>query len=77
MISIVIIPTNTKVVIEIPEEMLNKPIHVDIHAESEDERSFPEPDPEKLKEVKACLERFQINLSNFKFDREAVYERWY
>jgi hypothetical protein len=75
MISISIIPTDTKVVIEIPKEMVNKPIHVEIRPENDTEHSLPEPDPEKLKEVKAYFDRFQIDFSNSKFDREEAHER--
>jgi hypothetical protein len=75
MISLDMIPKDTKLVIEIPEEMVNKPIHVDIRAESDGAVSIPEPDPGKLKDVRAFLDRFQIDMTNFKFDRDEANER--
>jgi hypothetical protein len=75
MISISIIPTDTKVVIEIPKEMVNKPIHVEIRPETDAEHSLPEPDPEKLTEMKAYFDQFQIDFTGFKFDREEANER--
>jgi hypothetical protein len=76
MISIVIIPTDKKVVIEIPEEMVNKPIHVDIRAESEGGKpDLPKPDPRKLEEMKAWFDRFHIDLANSRFDRDEANER--
>jgi hypothetical protein len=76
MISIDMIPTERKVVIEIPEEMVNKPIHVDIRPKGEGGKpGLPKPDPQKLEEMKAWFNRFHVDLSNFKFDRDEANER--
>jgi hypothetical protein len=76
MISLVIVPTETTLRIEIPKEMLNKPIHVEICPEGDEvSTELPEVDAGRLAEVEAFYKTLQTDLSGFKFNRDEAHER--
>jgi hypothetical protein len=78
MISLVIVPESTKVTIEVPADMVNKRLYVDIHEEegsAGDRYALPDADPDKLAEVKAFYATMSKDLGDVKFDRDETYER--
>ena len=56
LISLVVVPESTRVIIEVPPEFVNKRLRMDIHEEEVEnaaEYALPKPDPGKLAEVEA------------------------
>jgi hypothetical protein len=70
MISMNITPLETKVVIEIPEELVNKQLHVEIR-----EECHVEEDEKNIEELRAFFKPFQRDMSNFRLNREELHER--
>lgn len=70
MISINLIPQDTKVTIEIPREMVNK--HVQVVVREEYEVSPQEEDIEKLRDF---FKPFQRDMSSFRMERDELHER--
>lgn len=78
MISLVIVPESTMVTIEVPTNMVNKKLHVDIREEEGpivENVILPEPDPEILAEVAAFYATIRRDLRGLDFDRNESYER--
>ena len=76
MVSRTVTPKSRSVTIEIPEEFVNKRLHVEIWEEPEPPpMSFPEPDNDALVEVDEFYASISIDLSGFVFDRDDVHER--
>jgi|GEM_PF-5565300 hypothetical protein len=78
MISLVIVRESTKATIEVPADMVNKRLRVDIHEEEGpivEKTILPEPDPEILAEATAFYATIRKDLRGLDFDRNESYER--
>ena len=71
MVTQTLVPKGTKVTIEIPEEYLNRLISIRI--EPADQEVLDQ--ERRLEEIRAFFSQYQLDLSNFKFDREEANER--
>lgn len=70
MISMNITPLDTKVVIEIPEKLVNKQLHVEIREEiqtTENEKT--------IDELRTFFKPLQRDMSTFRLKREELHER--
>lgn len=64
----IIYPTKNTYTLNLPDEMIGKQIEV-ISFEIE-KKKIANPNKNKKEEIKSIFKDFQINLSNFKFDRD-------
>ena len=64
-----LVPTDTKVTVEIPREYVNREILIDVRLVDDDD------DARRRQELHDFFMQHQVDLSDFKFDRDEANER--
>lgn len=76
MVSRIVTPESRTVTIEIPEEFVNKRLHVEIWEEpGADPVTVAEPDDDAFVEVNEFYAAISVDLGQFVFDRDDAHER--
>ena len=70
----IITPTETSLTIKLPEELVGKPVEV---LAFELEKSPPARKKPSAEEINSFYDKYQIDMTGFKFSRDEANERWF